>query len=149
MVTSIEKIRAMAVKEVEISGFEVGEFITLQLKGIGLTSLVASGKIPNQLLGTAIELFEGKKKDKEDKKQNEQISETIQMIDIICESVMVEPKFEDVKEYLTDNQKMEIFTFAQGGVNALNSFREVKEINQRNKYSNSVELQTESINESN
>jgi hypothetical protein len=147
MVTSIEQIRAMAVKEVEIRGFEEGQFITLQLKGIGLTSLVASGKIPNHLLGTAIELFEGKKK--EDKEENEKISDTIQMIDIICESVMVEPKFEDVKEYLTDHQKMEIFTFAQGGVNALNSFREVKKINKHIEHSDSMELPTESVDEHN
>ena len=143
MITTIEQIKNKAVKEVEIIGFEVGEFITLQLKGVSITNLIQSGKIPNQLLGVAIELFEGKKKEDDGKEKD--ISESIKLIDIICDSAMVEPKFDEVKEYLTDAQKMEIFTFTQGGVKALNSFREVKTVNQPNTYSDNLQLSSEPI----
>lgn len=123
MVTTIQEIKDKALKEVEISGFEADETITIKLRNLSLMGLVAGGKIPNQLLGTATELFEGKKASKEPDKAS--ISELAQMIDLICKNAMVEPTFEEAGEYLTDNQKMEIFYYTQGGVEALNSFRKV------------------------
>lgn len=144
MIASVEQIKQKAVKEVEILGFEQGEFITLQLKGISMTNLIQSGKIPNALMGTAIELFEGSKKDKKDEKNyQDKIPESIKMIDIFCEGAMVEPKYEDVKEYLTDAQKMEIFTFAQGGVMALENFRKNKTMPKLNTHGNDISQSTE------
>ena len=146
MITSVEQIKQKAVKAVEILGFEQGEFITLQLKGISMTNLIQSGKIPNSLMGTAIELFEGTKKDKKDEKEKkdyqDKIPESIKMIDIFCENAMVEPEYEEVKEYLTDAQKMEIFTFAQGGVMALENFRKVKAMPKLDTHGNDVSQST-------
>ena len=144
MVTTLEQIKQKAIKEVEITGFETGDILIFQLKGISLTNLIQNGKIPNELLNVAIDMFEGRKKEASDKDKKENLPETIKMIDIVCDSAMVEPKFEDVKEYLTDTQKMEIFTFTQGGVEALKSFRQNKAVLELNSYINDVQDSTES-----
>ncbi len=124
VVSSIEEIRNKAIRMVDIVGFETGEVITLKLKSLSLMGLVRNGKVPNQLLGTAVELFEGKKAGA-GPKENE-VSDLAGMIDVLCQNAMVEPTYEDIGEYLTDDQKMEIFYFTQGGLNSLNSFRQVQ-----------------------
>ena len=42
----------------------------------------------------------------------------MRLMDRVCEEVLVEPTFDEIGEYLTDTQKQEIFTAAQGTVNA-------------------------------
>jgi hypothetical protein len=123
-VTSINDIKSKAVKEVEITGFEVGETITLKLRRLSLMGLVSKGMIPNALMGVAVELFEGKQVSKQtEKDKGKTITDLAGIIDVVCENAMVDPKFSDVGEDLTDEQKMEIFYYAQGGVNDLKSFR--------------------------
>lgn len=124
-VTSLEQIKNQACKEVQIQGFEKGEFITLRLKSMSLLGLVSSGKIPNQLMGTAVELFEGKQGSKKGKKEDNGagMQRMAEIVDIICKNAMLEPTYEEAGEYLNDIQKLEIFYFTQGGINSLESFR--------------------------
>lgn len=127
-ITSIEEFRNQSQPLVDIVGFEPGEYITVRLRRISLMAMCKSGKIPNSLLQKSTELFTGKKGDKrvDEAKVLENLSELDgieQIIDTVCEAAMIEPKFNDVKEYLTDEQKTEIFQWTQGGVKALESFR--------------------------
>lgn len=127
-ITSIEEFRNQSQPLVDIIGFEPGQYITVRLKRISLMALCKSGKIPNSLLQKSTELFTGKKGDKkvDETKVIENLGELDginQIIDTVCEAAMIEPKFEDVKEFLTDEQKTEIFQWTQGGVKALESFR--------------------------
>lgn len=128
-ITSIEEFRNQSQPLVDIVGFEPGQYITLRLRRISLMALVKSGKIPNSLLQKATELFTGAKKDG---KQLDEASILANMgevegineiIDTVCQAAMIEPKYEDVKDFLTDDQKTEIFQWTQGGIRALESFR--------------------------
>lgn len=128
-VTSIEEFRNQSQPLVDIAGFEPGQYITVRLRRISLMALCKSGKIPNSLLQKSTELFTGPK-GKGQKPDEAKILENIgeldginQIIDTVCEAAMIEPKFEDVKEFLTDEQKTEIFQWTQGGIKALESFR--------------------------
>lgn len=127
-ITSIEEFRSQSQPLVDIAGFEPGQYITIRLRRISLMTLCKSGKIPNSLLQKSTELFTGTKGNgkPDEAKVLENIGELNginQIIDTVCEAAMIEPKFEDVKEYLTDEQKTEIFQWTQGGVKALESFR--------------------------
>jgi len=128
-ITSIEEFRNQSQPLVDIVGFEPGEYITIRLKRVSLMSLVKTGKIPNALLKKATELFTGSK-DKNGKPDEARVLENIgeldginEIIDTVCDAAMVEPRFDDVKEFLTDDQKTEIFQWTQGGIKALESFR--------------------------
>jgi len=127
-ITSIEEFRSQSQPLVDIVGFEPGQYITVRLRRISLMNLCKTGKIPNALLQKSTELFTGKKKG--EKVDESKVLENIndldginQIIDTVCEAAMLEPKFEEVKEYLTDEQKTEIFQWTQGGIKALESFR--------------------------
>lgn len=127
-ITSIEEFRNQSQPLVDIVGFEPGQYITVRLKRISLMALCKTGKIPNSLLQKSTELFTGKRGDKQvdEAKVLENLGELDginQIIDTVCEAAMIEPKFEDVKEFLTDEQKTEIFQWTQGGIKALESFR--------------------------
>lgn len=131
-VITAEELKARALREVEIQGFEEGqEPIVIRIRSLSIMKLVSTGKIPNQLMATALELFEGKKnggtgnaaeavKAMED---SSNLTNMASLIDVICENAMVEPSFADVGDYLTDEQKLAIFQYTQGGVVDLKSFR--------------------------
>lgn len=115
-----------AVREIDIPGFEPGDIIQIKIKSMSLMGLVSSGKIPNTLLSGAGDLF----KDADmlnnpnnvskvaELNQNE-IAEMAKIMDVVCKECMVEPKYVDVGEYLTDEQKMAIFESIQGGINQI------------------------------
>jgi hypothetical protein len=125
MAFSAKQIRELAVKDVSIVGFDAEEPIVIKLKTLSLLGLVSSGKIPNLLLSTALTMFEGtdSKKKKDTPDDGTEMTDMGKLIDIICENSMVEPKFEEIADIITDAQKMEIFYYTQGGVKALESFR--------------------------
>ena len=114
---------------VDIQGFEPGEYLTVRLKAVNLLDLVKTGKIPNALLEESTKLFTGAKGN-DGKIDESKIIQNLgdadgvmQIIDTVVESAMVEPTYNEVKDFITDAQKMEIFNWTQGGVNALKSFR--------------------------
>ena len=82
---------------------------------------MVSGKLPNNLLATVQELFnEGP-----DIKPNDvfaqgadKVKEVLGLLDLVCEQSLVEPKFEEIKDVITDAQKMQIMTEAQGNAKA-------------------------------
>jgi len=129
-VISVEEFKARATREVDIQGFTNGEEpITIRIRSLSLMKLVGNGKIPNELMTTAIELFEGKKKSEavstaEIMGSNGKLKDMASLIDVICDNAMVEPTFDEIGDLLTDEQKLEIFQHTQGGTKALNSFRQ-------------------------
>lgn len=125
-VTTLEEIKNKFEQEVDITGFEEGDSITLKLRHINLLDLIASGKIPNTLMNTAATLFGDpnlKTKIDEKDESNGYINFN-NLLDIICNNVLVTPSFDELKEYLTDQQKLEIFYFSQGGIRKIQKFRE-------------------------
>lgn len=126
-VTSIEKFKQSAIREVEIPGFIEGETFTVEIKPVSLLTLLASGKLPNELMSKAQSLFfEGNAKPTEEdalemaKEFNmDDIVVMAQLMDTICEAVLYNPKFKDIEEYMTQEQKEAIFEYSQAGVKAV------------------------------
>ena len=120
-VISASEFRKRATRVIEIDGFEPGEKIEVRIKPASLINLMVSGKLPNNLLATVQELFnEGP-----DTKPNDvfaqgadKVKEVLGLLDLVCEQSLVEPTFEEIKDVITDAQKMQIMTEAQGNVKA-------------------------------
>ena len=120
-VISAREFRKKAARIIEIDGFEPGEKIAVRIKPASLLNLLMSGKLPNNLLGTVNDLFEqtNKGKSMELFEQDEnKIKDIMEIIDLVCEQSLVEPTFEEIKDVITDTQKMQIMGEAQGNVNA-------------------------------
>lgn len=122
MITSVEQIKQLAIQEVELPGFEVGTTITVRLKKLSITGLAANGKIPNSLMGVVLNLFDNTTPLNKNAKVNtknilDNLGDMSKLTDLICQQAMVEPKYEEVKNYLTDDQKAAIFEWTQRGAN--------------------------------
>lgn len=120
-VISAREFRKKATRVIEIDGFEPGEKIAVRIKPASLLNLLMSGKLPNNLLGTVNDLFEqtNKGKSMELFEQDEnKIKDIMEIIDLVCEQSLVEPTYEEIKDVITDTQKMQIMAEAQGNVNA-------------------------------
>lgn len=127
-VTSIEDLQTYAKGAVvELPPFADGQPFVARLRRPSMLALVKSGKIPNELLQSANELFMGKPSVKrEDKFDQNAMSRMFDVFDIMCEASFVEPTYRqlcDAGIELTDDQYTFIFNYSQAGIKALNSFR--------------------------
>lgn len=97
---------------VDAPGFN-GETITFKVKNATVTSLVSSGRIPSKLFSSAVALFEGKGKGNKDVSltslTGEQLKDIMSLLKAFCAEVMVEPSYEKVGEFLTDEMLFAIF----------------------------------------
>ena len=108
---------------VKLPDFSEGQSFYARLRRPSMLSLMSNGKIPNSLVITANRLFNGKGMD--DRNENS-MSEVLQLLEVICESAFVEPSYKELKEagvHLTDQQYMAVFNYTQEGVKALEPFR--------------------------
>lgn len=108
-------------KIVELPEFADGTKFITRLRRPSMLKLCKSGKIPNSLLTQATALFTDSNASR---KVN--ISEIYDICEIICESAFVNPTYSQIKESgveLTDEQIMAVFQYTQGGVKALENFR--------------------------
>ena len=108
---------------VKLPDFSEGQPFYARLRRPSMLSLMSNGKIPNSLVITANRLFNGKGMD--DRNENS-MSEVLQLLEVICESAFVEPSYKELKEagvHLTDQQYMAVFNYTQEGVKALKPFR--------------------------
>lgn len=119
-VISAEQFKNKATRVVAISGFEEGEKIEVRIRPVSLTAMMMQGRISNELKSVAFNLFEkGQKGETSTPDSAEDMSMMYELIDQVCENCLVEPKFEDIKEFMTDGQKIEVFTASQGVVKDL------------------------------
>ena len=123
-VTTIDDLKEYAKGQiVQLPPFADGQPLIVRMKRPSLMILAKSGKIPNKLLKTATEMFNG-----EGGSNNEDLdalSKTFELLEIICEASLVEPKYKDFKSVgidLSDEQLIAIFNYTQRGIEALNSF---------------------------
>ena len=128
-VTSIEDLQAYARGAVvELPPFADGQPFVARLRRPSMLALVKSGKIPNELLQSANELFMGKPSGikRDDKFDPSAMSRMFDVFDIMCEASFIEPTYQqlcDAGVELTDDQYTFIFNYSQAGIKALNSFR--------------------------
>lgn len=123
-VTTIEDLKEYAKGQiVQLPPFADGQPLIVRMKRPSLMILAKSGKIPNKLLKTATEMFNGEKST--DDEDFDALSKTLELLEIICEASLVEPKYKDFKSAgidLSDEQLIAIFNYTQRGIEALNSF---------------------------
>lgn len=123
-VTTIQELkRYKAGAVVELPPFASGQPFYARLRRPSMMSLMRSGKIPNTLLDKAQQLFSGDANTYE--KGDRPISEILDILDIICESMFLEPTFNEIKSAeieLTDEQYTFLFNYSQNGVNAIKPF---------------------------
>lgn len=108
-------------KVVELPEFGDGTKFIARLRRPSMLKLCKTGKIPNSLLSQATSLFTD---DRASKKVG--ITDIYDICEIICEAAFVNPTYNEIKESgveLTDEQIMAVFQYAQGGVKALENFR--------------------------
>lgn len=109
-----------AVKVVEIDGFEPGEKFDIKIKPVSLLGMMTKGKLPNELKAQIASMFADNKSAVKDNKMNinnmDELALMQELMDKVCEECMVEPKYNEVGEYMTDAQKTQVFMHAQGNV---------------------------------
>lgn len=123
-VTTIDDLKEYAKGQiVQLPSFADGQPLIVRMKRPSLMILAKSGKIPNKLLKTATEMFNGESG--ADDEDLDALSKTFELLEIICEASLVEPKYQDFKSAgidLSDEQLIAIFNYTQRGIEALNSF---------------------------
>lgn len=124
-VTSLAEIRNKACQVVALPGWESGETFNAKLRRASLLSLVQQGNVPNHLLPLVYKIInsEGKYNPLTDSTP-EEFTQFIEMMNAVCQAVLVEPTYDDVSGYLTDVQRSAIFVYAQQGLRSLEQFRQ-------------------------
>lgn len=129
-VTTIDQLKVMAGGEiVKMPPFIEGQNFYAKLRRPSMLKLVQSGKIPNSLLRTANMMFSGEVEGELDR-DDEFMKDMFDLIDVLADSVFVEPSWSDMKQAgieLTDEQYMFIFNYTQKGVQAIEPFPQDKE----------------------
>lgn len=111
---------------VRLPDFSEGQPFVVKLRRPSMLVLMKNGKIPNSLLQTASNLFDGSNKNDSSATQ-ESISKMYDVMKIIAEASLISPTMEEITNAgieLTDEQLIAIFNYSQRGINGLQSFRE-------------------------
>lgn len=125
-ITSIEElVKSTKGEIVELPRFSNSTPFYARLKRPSLMNLVKKGKIPNQLLTSANSLFT-KGAGGLNTMDKDMLDNLFTVMELICEESFVEPSYTQLREAgieLTDEQMLFVFSYAQNGVQELNSFR--------------------------
>jgi len=116
-----EEFLGKATQIIDIHGWEPGETIPVKVRRVSMTSLIASGQVPNMLLKHAYSNAEEFVDDA--KAKAETAAQAMAMVDAVAKAVLLEPSWNEVGEFLTDEQKIDLFNYAQGGLASLETFR--------------------------
>lgn len=126
-ITSIDELRAMSEGElVELPPFVQGHPFIARLKRPSMMKLVEQGKIPNSLIKTATDLFNGTVKESEANVED-LMPQMLSIMEIMAEATFVDPKWSDIKAAgveLTDEQMIFVFNYTQSGVQQVAPFPE-------------------------
>lgn len=124
-VTSISDLQKYSEgKLVRLSDFAEGQPFIVRMKRPSLMGLAKAGKIPNTLLNAASGMFSGGVNSLN--KEEDMLGELYDVCRIVAKHSLIEPTIEQLDEAgveLTDMHLLEIFQYAQRGVDALESFR--------------------------
>ena len=124
-IISAEEFRKKAIAVIPIPGFDDGETFEIKVKKLSLVGLMSSGVIPNSLMQVVKDAFAGiqsREKEDDDSAIVDKAEDIGKLLDIVCTEAMIEPKFEDIKDVMNDSQKLAVFEFTQGGVEAVKPF---------------------------
>lgn len=125
-ITSLQTLQGYAAGQiVEFPPFAEGQPFVARIGRPSMLVLAKEGKIPNELLNTANNLFVNGKPDIH---RNMDVLESVyDLMEVFCEACFLEPTYKEIKDagiQLTDEQLMFVFNYAQTGVKALEPFRQ-------------------------
>lgn len=125
-IITAEQFKQKARAIITIPGFDAGETFEVEVKKLSLVGLMSSGKIPNPLMKTVQDAFEGLRSENT-REQTEagvmdKASDIGKLLDIVCEEAMVNPLYKDVRDVMNDEQKLAVFEFTQRGVQEVQPF---------------------------
>lgn len=127
-VTSISDLKKYQEGEiVKLPDFGPGQPFYAKLRRPSMLSLAKQGKIPNELLESASNLFvsgnvNGNQLRKVD---SSTLNKMFDIMDLICEASFIEPKYSELQKEgieLTDDQLTFVFQYSQMGVKSLENF---------------------------
>lgn len=125
--TSFEDLEKYAKGNVvELPPFADDQPFYARLKRPSMINMMRTGKIPNELLNGANNLFIKDTAIQESIADAQQMNVYYEVIDQIVAEALVEPTIQQIHNAgleLTDEQLIYIFQYTQRGVKALNSFR--------------------------
>jgi hypothetical protein len=121
-ITSLEILKEYSKGEiVELPPFSDGMNFIARIKRPSMLKLVKSGKIPNELMSTASELFKHGDNALLDP-DNGALDKVFEVLENICEASFIEPSMIQLRESgieLTDEQMMFILNYSQQGIKSL------------------------------
>ena len=107
---------------ITIPAFNGIDELEIEVKRPNLTKMIENNEIPNPLMGAAYAATTGMIITKKKENVEEEAKTFIDLTNLYCSVCMVEPTFDEVKEYLTDDQKVAITTWAMSDVKTLRRF---------------------------
>lgn len=120
-IITAESFMKKATRVIEIPGFEPGELFSVKVKNVGVLSMIIGGKLPNSLLVMATQLFPDAQSSESLQKSTDKLLDDpealkamSQMMRAVVKEALVEPKYEDIAEGITDEQIQSIFTQVVG-----------------------------------
>mgnify|MGYP001004904431 CR=1 FL=1 len=123
MILNIEQIKELSQPAIEIPGFQPGQVVQVKVQRPNIMGLLAHGKIPNHLLSTVNKMITGQPSKKEKEDEGSKAKEVAKLYELYCEICLVQPTYQEFKEYITDEQMEAIFSWATAEVKSLDSFR--------------------------
>lgn len=126
-VISAEQFRKKAIRIITIPGFTDDDCFEVMIKSVSVTDMLVNGKLPNSLLTIVSDMFESKAVQISEDKQPDvntkeilnnpdRLKELINMMKLIAKEALIEPKYEEIEDLLTQEQIQTIFEQASGGV---------------------------------
>lgn len=123
-ILNVKDLEKMAYQTLEIPDFEDEGVLKVKVQKPRLLSMVKQGEIPNHLLGIANEMLMGEEKGTKKKQTaKDQLTRMSKMMELYSRACLVEPTYDEFKDYMTDKQGNKIFEYAIGMVTSLDSFR--------------------------
>ncbi len=116
--------KSMALQHLNIPDFDGSGTMEVVLQRPRLLAMAEMGKIPNPMLNAANDAMFGKNKSKAKEPELKSLAETISLYCAVC---LVEPTYDEVKDYLTDAQMLAIWNWVMGKTKSLDTFRKNKE----------------------
>jgi hypothetical protein len=130
-VISFEEFKNKATTVIEIPGFSPDEKIKVRVKKPNMMSMLSQGKIPNHLTTVIYKMLGIDKKERKEKNKEEENKklaiEAAKMYELYACICLVDPSYEEIREYLIDEQLEAIFNWATSEVKGLENFRENKD----------------------
>lgn len=124
---NIKEIKKTTV--IKIPGFDGINDIEVEVRRPQLIKMVEAGEIPNPLMGAAYAAINGFRDTKTEDKMEKEAMRSIEIMGLYCKVCLVNPSYEEMKEYITDEQRAAITAWAITPTAELRRFHNKQENN--------------------